>query len=140
VASEPSSDRTRPLDVRAAHPGRNATKLLHGDFWPGNIVWRDGALVAVLDWEDAERGDPLRDLGITRLDLLWAHGERAMDVFTLHYQSLAQIDMTNLPLWDLCAALRPAGRLADWAGDAATHRRMLERHALFVERAFAALT
>jgi aminoglycoside phosphotransferase (APT) family kinase protein len=128
------------LDAAWPWPQHNPSRLLHGDFWPGNILWRDDALVAVLDWEDAERGDPLRDLGITRLDLLWAHGERAMDVFTRHYRSLTQLDMTNLPFWDLCAALRPAGRLADWAGDAATHQRMLTRHALFVERAFAALT
>jgi aminoglycoside phosphotransferase (APT) family kinase protein len=120
-------------------PQHNRTVLLHGDYWPGNIVWRDGELAAVLDWEDAERGDPLRDLGITRLDLLWAYGECAMDGFTERYQALAHLDMTNLPLWDLCAALRPAGRLADWAGDAATLARMLERHALFVARAFADL-
>ena len=36
-----------------------------------------------------------------------------MDVFTQRYQSLAQLDMTNLPLWDLCAALRPAADAAD---------------------------
>jgi aminoglycoside phosphotransferase (APT) family kinase protein len=36
--------------------------LLHGDFWPGNALWRDGALVAILDWEDAAIGDPLADV------------------------------------------------------------------------------
>jgi aminoglycoside phosphotransferase (APT) family kinase protein len=127
------------LDNAWPWPQHNRTVLLHGDFWPGNIVWRENELAAVLDWEDAERGDPLRDLGISRLDLLWAYGERAMDAFTQHYQSLAQIDMTNLPLWDLCAALRPAGRLADWADDATSLQRMLTRHALFTKRAFAGL-
>ena len=29
----------------------NRPVLLHGDFWPGNILWRDGRLVAVIDWE-----------------------------------------------------------------------------------------
>jgi len=31
-------------------PQRNTSVLLHGDFWPGNILWRDGQLVAVIDW------------------------------------------------------------------------------------------
>jgi len=128
------------LEAAWPWPQHNRSVLLHGDFWPGNILWRGDELAAVIDWEDAERGDPLRDLGITRLDLLWAYGVDAMDTFTRHYQDLAQIDMTNMPLWDLCAALRPAGRLADWAGNPARLPEMLERHAAFIERAFAALT
>jgi aminoglycoside phosphotransferase (APT) family kinase protein len=128
------------LEAAWPWPQHNRSVLLHGDFWPGNIVWRGDALAAVIDWEDAERGDPLRDLGITRLDLLWAYGENAMDAFTRHYQSLAPIDMTNLPLWDLCAALRPAGRLAEWAGDPSRLPQMLDRHALFIDRAFVELS
>ncbi|HTU59534.1 MAG TPA: phosphotransferase, partial [Polyangiales bacterium] len=27
--------------------------LLHGDFWPGNLLWHNDQLAAVLDWEDA---------------------------------------------------------------------------------------
>src|SRR5688572_1579041 len=30
--------------------------LLHGDFWPGNLIWKDGKLVGVIDWEDARLG------------------------------------------------------------------------------------
>ncbi|MGD8418414.1 MAG: phosphotransferase, partial [Pseudomonadales bacterium] len=33
-------------------------KLLHGDFWPENLLWRNGELAAILDWEDAALGDP----------------------------------------------------------------------------------
>src|SRR5438067_5191571 len=29
---------------------RNERVLLHGDFWPGDTLWRDGRLVAVIDW------------------------------------------------------------------------------------------
>ncbi len=85
---------------------RNASVLLHGDFWPGNILWRDGTLAAVIDWEDAALGDPLIDLAISRLDLLWICGIDAMNSFTHHYTSLMPIDYSNLPYWDLCAALR----------------------------------
>ncbi len=88
---------------------RNKTTLLHGDFWPGNTLWQDGQLVAVIDWEDAELGDPLIDLAISRLDIAWIFGLAAHDVFTQQYQSLMTLDYTHLPYWDLRAALRFIG-------------------------------
>lgn len=114
---------------------RNASGLLHGDYWPGNILWREGRLVGIVDWEDAAIGDPLADIAISRLDLLWAFGADAMERFTREYAAVAPIDFANLPYWDLCAALRPAGRLGDWASDEAAEARMRERHALFVAQA-----
>ena len=87
-------------------PQQNASVLLHGDYWPGNILWRDDTLVAVVDWEDAKVGDPLIDFAISRLDVLWIFGVEALHSFNYHYQSLMDIDYTNLPYWDLCAGLR----------------------------------
>ena len=60
---------------------QNRSVLLHGDFWPGNILWRDGQIVGVIDWEDAAFGDPLADIANTRLELLWAFGVEAMRQF-----------------------------------------------------------
>jgi len=98
---------------------RNASVLLHGDFWPGNLLWREHTLVAVIDWEDARLGDPLADLAISRLDILWIFGMAAMRSFTEHYTALMAIDYTNLPHWDLYAALRlirlAGADLAEWA-------------------------
>ena len=94
------------LEVVSPLPQRNTATLLHGDYWPGNLLWRDGMLVGVVDWEDAKLGDPLIDFAISRLDILTIFGIDAMQSFTQHYQSLMDIDYTNLPYWDLCAALR----------------------------------
>ena len=58
-----------------------------------------------------------------------------MEDFTDGYHSRTTIDLTNLPYWDLCAALRPCDKLSTWGLDAATERRMRERHALFVTQA-----
>jgi hypothetical protein len=52
--------------------------------------------------------------------------------YTQHYQSIAPIDFTNLPVWDLFAALRPAGKISEWAADQIAEQRMRERHQLFV--------
>jgi aminoglycoside phosphotransferase (APT) family kinase protein len=119
---------------------RSASVLLHGDYWLGNILWRDGQLVGIVDWEDAAFGDPLADIAISRLDLLWAFGADAMERFTHEYAAVAPIDGANLAHWDLCAALRPAGRLGDWASDEAAEARMRERHALFVAQALEQLS
>jgi len=100
-------------------PQRNASVLLHGDFWPGNILWQDDQLVAVIDWEDAQVGDPLTDFAMSRLDILWIFGIDAMNAFSQQYTSMMAIDYTNLPYWDLCAALRlvrlAGADLAEWA-------------------------
>jgi aminoglycoside phosphotransferase (APT) family kinase protein len=119
---------------------RNASVLLHGDYWPGNILWREGRLVGIVDWEDAAIGDPLADIATSRLDLLWAFGADAMERFTREYAAVAPIDFTHLACWDLCAALRPAGRLGDWASDAVAEARMRERHSIFVAQALEELS
>ena len=118
---------------------RNPLVLLHGDYWPGNVLWRDGRLAGVIDWEDAALGDPLADIAISRLEILWAFGVEAMDSFTDYRAARTKMALANLPYWDLCAALRPAGRLNVWASNSAAEVRMRERHRLFVAQAFARL-
>jgi aminoglycoside phosphotransferase (APT) family kinase protein len=112
-----SSEQTRIRETLSAlpHLPQNEPVLLHGDFWPGNILWREGQLVAVVDWENAALGDPLADLAKSRLDLLWIFGLDAMNEFTRAYESMTGFDLTNLPYWDLYAARRPAFQLAEWA-------------------------
>jgi hypothetical protein len=63
----------------------NADVLLHGDFWPGNVMFNGGEIAAVLDWEDAAYGDPLVDLACARLELTCAYGSDASERFTAHY-------------------------------------------------------
>ncbi len=118
---------------------RNTPVLLHGDFWPGNILWKDGQLVGIIDWEDAALGDPLADVANSRLELLWAFGIDAMRSFTQQYQAMTTIDFTDLPYWDLCAALRSASQFAGWAADDATEKTMRERHRWFIAQALAKL-
>jgi aminoglycoside phosphotransferase (APT) family kinase protein len=121
-------------------PQLNPTVLLHGDFWPGNVLWKEGKLVAIIDWEDAALGDPLADVANSRLEILWAFGIDAMQMFTHQYHSLTTIDFTNLPYWDLFAALRPATKLAEWGLDDLTEITMREGHRWFATQAFEKLS
>lgn len=123
--------------LQAAWPlsQRNPSVLLHGDFWPGNLLWNDAQLAAIIDWEDAAVGDPLADLANSRLEILWAFGSDAMQQFTQQYRALTTIDYANLPYWDLCAALRLA-RFAEWAADASAACAMRAGHQWFIAQAF----
>ncbi len=117
-------------------PRHNPSALLHGDFWPGNLLWQEDRLAAVIDWEDTALGDPLSDLANSRLEILWAFGLEAMQAFTQGYQAaMPALDFADLPYWDLCAALKPAHKLSDWGLSPAQERMMRERHAVFVTQA-----
>lgn len=90
--------------------------LLHGDFWPGNILWQGEHLSAVIDWEDALLGDPLLDVAITRLDLALIHGEAATAQFTDRYVEYTGQDTARLPGWDARAVARMEPHLEAWNG------------------------
>ncbi len=49
--------------LRAHLPRDRAPRLVHGDFRNGNLLIGRQGIVAVLDWEIAYIGDPMRDLG-----------------------------------------------------------------------------
>lgn len=117
-------------------PQRNPSVLLHGDFWPGNILWKDGRIAGVVDWEDAAVGDPLSDVANSRIEILWAFGIDAMHRFTSAYQSTATVDWTDLPYWDLCAALRSVSQFGEWAADDMAAQTMRKRHSLFIANAY----
>lgn len=85
----------------------NAPALLHGDYWQGNLLWTGDQLEAIIDWEDAMIGDPLADLGKSRLEFLWALGDEAMALYSEYYLALnPALDASALPFWDLWGASR----------------------------------
>ena len=109
------------LDLPADHewpPGAPGDRrLLHGDLWTGNVLWRDGGLEAVIDWEDAVIGDPLADLAIARSNLVWTHGPAACRAFTSHYRNALGLDSRRLWLWDMHAAVIMAPHASAYAAD-----------------------
>lgn len=88
--------------------------LLHGDFWPGNLIWRKGRLAAILDWEDAALGDPLSDVATCCLELLWKYGPAAVSRFTDAYAGEGAIDVTRLALWQVYVASAAAQFMGSW--------------------------
>ncbi len=127
------------MNVTASSLQFNDAVLLHGDFWLGNLLWRADQLAAIIDWEDAMLGDPLGDLGKSRLEMLWALGEAAVDLYTKAYKARNPgLDYSSLPFWDLWGALRLA-HFAKWSADNDKVARMGAQYEWFIKRALAAL-
>jgi aminoglycoside phosphotransferase (APT) family kinase protein len=119
----------------------NAPVLLHGDYWHGNVIRNDGLIAAVIDWEDVAVGDPLADVAMCRIETHWSFGVDAGLQFTDRYTAnMPDLDLVNLPFWELYAALGPTAKLSTWGLDPDTEagmRAVLHEH---VERALAALS
>jgi aminoglycoside phosphotransferase (APT) family kinase protein len=111
---------------------RGSGVLLHGDFWPGNTLWRGSRVVAVLDWEDATLGDPLADVGNARLELLWSHGDDAKEEFTRAY---GDVDRAELAHWDLQADARLTPLLGTFGLEGSVVAEMLAAREGFVAAA-----
>ena len=141
VPDEALSEPAVRAALTASWPPPQASELvlLHGDYWPGNILWRDGTLVCVLDWEDAVLGDPLTDLGTARMEIWMAFGAAAAAQFTSQYCELRpDVDLAALPHWYLYAALRHAGRMSEWGLSAAELASLQAGHHEFAAAALAA--
>jgi aminoglycoside phosphotransferase (APT) family kinase protein len=101
--------RTRWQEVVAA-----PEVLTHGDYWSGNVVWRDGALTGIVDWSAATRGPRGFDLGWCRLDLVLLFDERIAGEFLAAYEAEAGQVVGDLRLWDCWAAARSEDTVASW--------------------------
>lgn len=117
----------------SAYQGRPA--LLHGDFWPQNLLWRDGELVAVLDWEDAAIGDPMADVAGARVELGWTYGEQAVAEFTRAYDRRRPLDRRRLNLWEVYVATAAAHFMHEWGLCAAQEAHMRSNAEVFARRA-----
>jgi aminoglycoside phosphotransferase (APT) family kinase protein len=118
VADDPLEPDLRQAVLNAwptvsAAPTRRA--LVHGDYWPGNLLWRRGRLVGVVDWEDARLGDPSRDVAICRGDLTLLFGQYAADAFRREYEAAAGHRVSNLPFWDLLTCTLALPEVDHWS-------------------------
>ncbi|MCC5794168.1 MAG: phosphotransferase [Chromatiales bacterium] len=120
-------DLAAALDGIEPYPGEPV--LLHGDFWPGNLLWHEGRLAAVLDWEDAAIGDPLADVACARVELACAAGDEMAEAFSRAYFELTQADDTRLPAWELYVSTAALQYMDGWglAPDALAARKATTR-------------
>ena len=88
--------------------------FLHGDFWLGNLLWKDSLIVGVLDWEYAAIGDPFSDLAVTSLDLRYSFGVQGMKKLLEIYSDYLPIDRFRYSLWLIYVASSTLYFMDEW--------------------------
>jgi len=104
----------RWLLERAPEPARRT--LVHGDYRIGNVLFDEGGVCAILDWELAHLGDPIEDLGwlCTRAwrfgSPLAAGGVGTRESLVLAYESAsgAKVDRDALRFWEAFGSFKLA--------------------------------
>jgi aminoglycoside phosphotransferase (APT) family kinase protein len=90
--------------------------LLHGDYHPGNVVWKRGTLAAVIDWSQAGTGDPRIDVSQCRADLALTSGLAAADAFLAAYEQARGVTLPDMWRFDLIAGARALAYHESWLG------------------------
>lgn len=110
---DPPSRLLRLLDELAEHPGPRSgpPTPLHGDPKLANLLWADGRLTAVLDWELAAVGEPLTDLGYL------------LGLWPAHADEPGQMPYTQLTGWWARERM-----LAEWERATGRSAEGIERH------------
>ena len=125
---------------------RDTQRVVHGDYWPGNVIWSDGQIAGVIDWEDSCIGDPLADLASARVELACAYGVEAAEQFTRDYlaardmRSMTALDLVTLPIWELYVSASALASMQGWGlTPAAEARRRKQTRAMFDDAAEAVI-
>lgn len=96
--------------LRRNIPTAERTTLCHGDYHSRNFLARDGRIVAVLDWEMVDIGDPISDLAwhcmfmrILRENAFWPEDE-----FIRSYEEKAgvQVNRDSLFFWEILSFVK----------------------------------
>jgi aminoglycoside phosphotransferase (APT) family kinase protein len=94
---------------------REQRVLVHGDYWPGNLLWVRGRLVGVVDWEQPRLGDLVKDVATCRGDLWVLFGQRAADEFLREYERASGTTICDLRFWELLISIEAVREMPEWA-------------------------
>lgn len=103
--------------LRARLPAARPLALVHGDYRVGNVLFDEGGVRAILDWELAKLGDPVEDLGwlCTRAwrfgnDHLPAGGIGSREALLAAYRDAGggEVDPAHLLFWEAMGSYKVA--------------------------------
>lgn len=86
----------------------------HTDYWPGNTLWNNGELAAVVDWESPSFGDREMDVAYCSLDIRYLGMDRVADHFVKTYREASGSPLADLIHWEAVALCRPMPDIAEW--------------------------
>jgi aminoglycoside phosphotransferase (APT) family kinase protein len=105
--------------------------LVHIDYWAGNMLWNNGMISAVVDWEEAAQGDSGIDVAYSRMDMFLSGMSEEADTFLKTYENEMNKPVPNLGFWELAAAVRAMWNPSGWVLESP----IKERFADFVDAA-----
>lgn len=94
--------------------GDTESVFSHTDFWPGNTLWRDPDLVAVVDWESASTGPRAMDVAYCSLDIRYLGMDKVAEHFIERYRDISGGALPDLEHWEAIALCRPMPDIARW--------------------------
>lgn len=87
----------------------------HSDYWPGNTMWKDQHLVAIVDMEEVGLGDPAIDVATAVVNLRYEEwGELAAKRFIEVYQGETGRSLKTLKYWMLRELRKPMPDIKIW--------------------------
>ncbi len=78
----------RAVEISERRRTQAGTTFVHRDFHPGNVLWANGRVSGLVDWQAASVGIPDVDVGHCRMNLLGSHGRDVADRFTHLWEQL----------------------------------------------------
>ncbi len=92
----------------------SARNLTHGDFWPGNTLWKDEKLLAIVDWDGPLLGEPTLDIGYFLSDTAY-FGMEVEQTFLEAWERASGRPVQDLLFWKMAAAARAMPDPGPWA-------------------------
>ena len=86
----------------------------HSDYWPGNTLWIDQELSAVVDWEAPGVGPREMDVAYCALDIRYLGMAKVADHFVKSYQEATDDPLVDLAHWEAIGLCRPMPDIARW--------------------------
>ncbi|WP_344182075.1 aminoglycoside phosphotransferase family protein [Kribbella lupini] len=87
--------------------------FLHGDVWPGNLIWAGDEVAALIDWKTAGVGAPGVDLCELRKQAAISFGPEAPAKVLNGYEQATSTKADHVAHWDAVAALNTPTELYD---------------------------
>lgn len=106
-----ADEMTRQHGIPTADP-----VFVHGDAWPGNMLFEGDTCTALIDWKTAGVGDPGVDLSGLRLQMAMQYGPDAPAEVLRGWQDQAGREAGTVSYWDAIAALNTPTELSGFSG------------------------
>lgn len=86
----------------------------HTDYWPGNTLWNDGDLKAVVDWESPATAVRGIDVAYCSMDIRYLGMDKVADRFIAAYREITGDPLASLDHCESIALCRPMPDIGIW--------------------------